>query len=188
MQERFGAYMRTLRWDCVTATNPGLFQSPFRAGIKIESYQLEPLATALKLPLSGLQQRLLSFIEAFARTLKVQRRGIAAALGAEPTSNTAKTLNTTREPDLLIGLFDAEDERAQLEPDDQAVLLAAAMAQASENSAGNLTQQALDLLTQLGDVAEAARYQPEARVRYLLAWLKQHCCPGMTVSGITVSG
>ena len=48
--ERFGAYLRTLRWGCVTATDPGLFQSPFRTGIKIESYQLEPLAKALKLP------------------------------------------------------------------------------------------------------------------------------------------
>jgi len=27
----FGAYVRTLRWNCVTATNPRLFQSPFRA-------------------------------------------------------------------------------------------------------------------------------------------------------------
>ena len=153
----------------------------------------------LMLLLSGLQQRLLSSIEAFARTLKVHRRGIAAALGAEATSNSATsaalaarpnqtTSNNTGEPNLLIGLFDAEDERAQLEPEDQAALLDAAMAQASEDSAGNLTQQTLDLLTQLGDLAEAARYQPDARVRYLLAWLNQHCCPGITVSGITVSG
>ncbi len=27
----FGAYVRTLRWNCVTVTNPRLFQSPFRA-------------------------------------------------------------------------------------------------------------------------------------------------------------
>src|SRR5262249_35094990 len=28
----FSAYIHTLRWNCVTATDPRLFQSPFRAG------------------------------------------------------------------------------------------------------------------------------------------------------------
>jgi len=29
----FAAYLNTLRWNCVTSTDPRLFQSPFRAGI-----------------------------------------------------------------------------------------------------------------------------------------------------------
>jgi hypothetical protein len=33
----FSAYLHTLRWNCVTATNPRLFQSPFRAGIRIDA-------------------------------------------------------------------------------------------------------------------------------------------------------
>ncbi len=33
----FGAYMHALRWNCVTATNPRLFQAPFRAGIRIDA-------------------------------------------------------------------------------------------------------------------------------------------------------
>jgi superfamily II DNA or RNA helicase/DNA-binding transcriptional regulator YiaG len=48
--QRFAAFLNTLRWNCVTATDPNLFQSPFRAGIKIESYQMEPLRKALRLP------------------------------------------------------------------------------------------------------------------------------------------
>ena len=32
------------------ATDPNLFQSPFRAGIKIDAYQMEPLRKALRLP------------------------------------------------------------------------------------------------------------------------------------------
>jgi len=48
--ELFSAYLHTMRWNCVTATDPKLFQSPFRAGIKIEPYQLEPLRKALLLP------------------------------------------------------------------------------------------------------------------------------------------
>jgi hypothetical protein len=34
----------------LTATNPKLFQAPFRAGIKIDAYQIEPLRKALLLP------------------------------------------------------------------------------------------------------------------------------------------
>ena len=48
----FSAYLHTLRWNCVTATDPNLFQAPFRAGIKIDAYQLEPLRKAL-LPAAG---------------------------------------------------------------------------------------------------------------------------------------
>src|SRR5260370_33608714 len=46
----FSAYLNTLRWNCVTATDPRLFQSPFRAGIHLDAYQLEPLQKALLLP------------------------------------------------------------------------------------------------------------------------------------------
>jgi hypothetical protein len=46
----FSAYMHALRWNCVTATDPKLFQAPFRAGIRIDAYQLEPLRKALLLP------------------------------------------------------------------------------------------------------------------------------------------
>lgn len=46
----FSAFLHTLRWNCVTATNPSLFQAPFRAGIRIDAYQLEPLRKALRLP------------------------------------------------------------------------------------------------------------------------------------------
>ena len=46
----FSAYMHTLRWNCVTATDAKLFQVPFRAGIKLDAYQIEPLRKALLLP------------------------------------------------------------------------------------------------------------------------------------------
>ncbi len=48
--QRFAAYLNTLRWNCVTSTDPKLLQSPFRAGIKLDPYQLEPLRKALRLP------------------------------------------------------------------------------------------------------------------------------------------
>ncbi|HRI19087.1 MAG TPA: SNF2-related protein, partial [Burkholderiaceae bacterium] len=46
----FSAYLHTLRWSCVTATDPDLLQAPYRAGIQVKSYQLEPLHRALKMP------------------------------------------------------------------------------------------------------------------------------------------
>lgn len=46
----FSAYLHTLRWNCVTSTEPKLFQAPYRAGIEVKAYQLEPLRKALLMP------------------------------------------------------------------------------------------------------------------------------------------
>lgn len=46
----FSAYYHTLKWNCVTSTNPKLFQAPYRAGIEVKAYQLEPLRKALLQP------------------------------------------------------------------------------------------------------------------------------------------
>ena len=46
----FAAFFNTLRWNCTTATQPNLFQAPFRAGIQLDAYQMEPLRKALLLP------------------------------------------------------------------------------------------------------------------------------------------
>jgi hypothetical protein len=46
----FSAWLNTLRWNCVTSTDPRLFQSPWRAGIQVMTHQLEPLRKALLLP------------------------------------------------------------------------------------------------------------------------------------------
>ena len=47
---QFSAYLHTLRWNCVTSTKPNLFQAPYRAGIEVKAYQLEPLRKALLMP------------------------------------------------------------------------------------------------------------------------------------------
>jgi superfamily II DNA or RNA helicase len=48
--EAFSAYLRTLRWRTATAADRNLFQAPFRAGIRLDAYQLAPLDKALRLP------------------------------------------------------------------------------------------------------------------------------------------
>lgn len=50
----FGAYLDTLRWNAVSATDNALFQSPFRAGIKLLNHQIPPLSKALALPRANL--------------------------------------------------------------------------------------------------------------------------------------
>jgi len=46
----FAAYLRTIRWNSATAADRDLFQAPFRAGIRLDAYQLAPLRKALRLP------------------------------------------------------------------------------------------------------------------------------------------
>ncbi len=48
--QRLGAYIRATKWRSATAADRKLFQAPFRAGIRLDSYQLLPLAKALDLP------------------------------------------------------------------------------------------------------------------------------------------
>lgn len=50
----FAAYLHALKWSCVSATDARLFQSPFRAGIKLMAHQLTPLKKALELPRANL--------------------------------------------------------------------------------------------------------------------------------------
>lgn len=46
----FAAHLRTVSWRSATAADRTLFQAPFRAGIRLDPYQLLPLAKALRLP------------------------------------------------------------------------------------------------------------------------------------------
>lgn len=48
--QRLGAYLRSTEWRTATAADRKLFQAPFRAGIRLDSYQLLALAKALDLP------------------------------------------------------------------------------------------------------------------------------------------
>src|SRR6202045_1027309 len=46
----FAAHLRVIRWNSSTAAERDLFQAPFRAGIRLDTYQLLPLRKALRLP------------------------------------------------------------------------------------------------------------------------------------------
>ena len=97
----FAAFLNTLRWGSVTATDSNLFQAPFRAGIKIDAYQMEPLRKALRLPRVNLfiadDTGLGKTIEAglIARELLLRKklqddRGRGAAVGARAVAGRAR--------------------------------------------------------------------------------------------------
>lgn len=47
---RFDAFMNAVRWGVISAARSKELQSPFRAAIDIEDYQLEPLVRAMQMP------------------------------------------------------------------------------------------------------------------------------------------
>ncbi|MYA86665.1 MAG: DEAD/DEAH box helicase [Acidimicrobiaceae bacterium] len=87
----FAAFLNTLRWNCTTATDSRLFQAPFRAGITIDAYQMEPLRKALALPRANLliadDTGLGKTIEAglIARELLLRRKAKSIVVAAPPS-------------------------------------------------------------------------------------------------------
>ena len=48
--ERLEAFLDAVRWGAVSSADTRALQSPFRSGIEIEDYQLEPVVRALQMP------------------------------------------------------------------------------------------------------------------------------------------
>ena len=144
--------------------------------------------------LSGLQQRLLSSVEAFARTLKVHRRTMerlwaqeaSATREAEPPPPAA-TESGRKGLALLAGDLDGDDDLSQLpEADLQAIedaqFEATTQATAGDQAAADVAAEKR-LLDQMEAVAEQARGAPDERVKYLIGWVRDHMCPGVHLPG-----
>jgi SNF2 family DNA or RNA helicase len=48
--ERLDAFLDAIRWGAIASADPRYLQSPFRSGITIEDYQLDPVVRALRMP------------------------------------------------------------------------------------------------------------------------------------------
>ncbi len=145
----------------------------------------------------GLQQRLLSSIEAFARSLKVHRttvenqwkKGRAAAKGVmKPSSD---------ELDLVISAPDADDEHGEWTPEEieaeesaeiQAITASAEAESPRDAGAEVLWRRELGLLDQMQAIAEESRYVPDAKMRRLIDWIRENQCPGLAPFGKEVKG
>jgi superfamily II DNA or RNA helicase len=139
----------------------------------------------------GLQQRLLSSIEAFARSLKVHRATIErqGAIGRAIVSTGADT-----ETPLFNRPPDADDERAEWTPEEteaeEAAEIEAATSASEAAAPGDAAARRREhaLLDRMQDIAEKSRYLPDAKLRHLLDWIRQHLCPELPPLGQTPSG
>ena len=113
----FAAFFNTLRWHCTTATDANLFQAPFRAGITIDAYQMEPPRKALRLPRVNLfiadDTGLGKTIEAglIARELLLRRKA-KTIVAAVPPSVLEQWKSELEDPASFLKPPDADDERA----------------------------------------------------------------------------
>jgi superfamily II DNA or RNA helicase len=136
--------------------------------------------------ISHLQQRLLSSIEAFARTLAVHRRTMQRIWTAESATtnrpeHSEKTAHKSR-LNLLDGL-DQDDERSQLSEEEQEALFESEVENVTALTVGdkfsaNATREK-ELLEQMTSIAENARWLADARIIYLIKWIRENMCEGI---------
>jgi hypothetical protein len=132
--------------------------------------------------ISGLQQRLLSSVEGFARTLRIHRRTMERIWAGDEARVMMEVHGRTVDPQLVVGSLGSDDDRSQLPEAEQAKLQEAAFAAATAATIGDSTRadaaREKELLFEMERVAEIGRGLPDARVRYLIDWIHANMCPG----------
>jgi SNF2 family DNA or RNA helicase len=139
----------------------------------------------------NLQQRLLSSVEAFARTLRVHCKTVKRQWEAMLADQTATESPEPEAMDLLVDGIGSDDDRAALPEEDIAAETEAQVAAASKATMGpvkggaaeQLFAKELKLLEQMTDIAEQAANQPDARVKKLIEWIREHLCPELGKKG-----
>lgn len=86
---------------------------------------------------------------------------------------------------LLLSPPGSDDERAALAEEEVTAEEDAQMAAASTVSAGSLDTLGPELqrLDEMARIAAQARYEPDSRVRHLIAWIKDNLCPNLGARG-----
>lgn len=129
---------------------------------------------------SHLQQRLLSSIEAFARTLAVHRRTMERLWAVDTSA--APPPAPSSQLDLLADKVDSDDDRSQLSEEEQEALLTQEVENATAATAGVATSANIarekSLLSEMERIAEQSRGLPDARIRHLTDWIRRRMCPG----------
>lgn len=134
----------------------------------------------------GLQKRLLSSIEAFAKTLKVHRQTVEKQADAIRRGLVTASI-VLPSMDLLTDSLDADDERSEWNEEDQAEEERVQMEAATKAAAGRATdasglalfEQELELLDRMARVADTAKGHPDAKVFKLIEWIETNQCPGL---------
>lgn len=144
----------------------------------------------------GLQQRLLSSVEAFARTLKVHRETVRRQREKEAGAAPSEAL-AEKEASLFTTMPDADDDRAELSGEEldaeetaqlQAMTQALEAASPRDATAEDVWQQEQALLDRMQQIAEQARYEPDAKFRRLVDWIRDVMCPALPSLDSRVQG
>ena len=139
----------------------------------------------------GLQQKLLSSIEAFAISLIAASQDGPRAVGALrvrrwPGRGRRQRCVRVQAASLFATPPDADDDRAEHTDQENAAEEAAQIAAinaAAESASGRtpdaeaLWRAEQDLLDRMEQVASAARGRPDAKTRKLIRWIDDHLCP-----------
>ena len=144
----------------------------------------------------GLQQRLLSSVEAFARSLAVHRRTVERQRNGPPGVRTGATsASAALESTLFARAPGPDDERAEWTADEtdaeearqvESITTAAErVTTGGATSSATLRRREQELLDRMRAVAEPARGRPDAKTRRLIDWIREHCCPGLPAFGET---
>ena len=165
--------------------------------------------TAGALVIGGLQKRLLSSIEAFAKTLSVHRKSVERAMeraeaapaisaalradlerltaGGESDAEVAGTADHDHEVGDEIDESDDAERFDPSEPDFDDLMTTATAASTDSSRAATRTalMHELALVDEMLDVAEASRYDADPRVRRIVEWIEANMCRGLSAPGAT---
>jgi hypothetical protein len=86
---------------------------------------------------------------------------------------------------LLQEVPGADDERAELAEDEVTAEEDAQVTAATQIAAGQIAPRELELLAEMGAIAQQARHQPDGRILKLRAWIQTHLCPELGTPGAT---
>jgi hypothetical protein len=125
----------------------------------------------------NLQQRLLSSVYAFARTLKVHARTMERIWAMQEAPLGTKGSCAT---DLLEESAGADDDRSELPEEELAALEEIQVEEVTRRTAGGNDPQAKEkaLLERMMIAADTAGMKPDGRVRYLIGWIRDHLLDG----------
>ncbi|MBR0689897.1 DEAD/DEAH box helicase family protein [Bradyrhizobium manausense] len=138
-------------------------------------------AALAKLAFVGLQQRLLSSIPAFARTLKAHRKTLQRLLDGEASQVIEEVVQTFVDgstTDKVEGLeVDDEETEISLDADEGVATEAASVAGAAGASAADLKRE-IAAVDEMLAIAETAALNADARALWLAQWIKSNCISG----------
>jgi hypothetical protein len=155
------------------------------------SVEARRVQTASGLLICGLQQRLFSSIEAFARTLRVHRKTVQRQWLAMQTQSGLTPVVPGYRVELLGKGIGSDDERALLseaelgieEEAEIAAVTAATAGSADTDTAREQFAQEQQLLDAMTELAESSRALPDERVNKLIGWIKSNMCPDLPTPG-----